>query len=176
MGGDVLKRLMVIVVPVLVVASVAVLGTGSAPIASASGAPCGTMTLSSTHYQHVIWVWMENNSAPSVIGAGDGDPYINSLADSCGLATNYHNISHPSLPNYIAATSGLGLSSLSIFTGDCTPSRRCSTTAASIFGQGESWRSYEESMPFACDRSDDVAAHYAVRHNPPPYYRKLEIL
>ena len=168
-GGNVLKRLIVIVVSVLVVAGVTVLGGGN-PIASASGAPCGTMPLSSTHYQHVIWIWMENHSASSVIGNG-GAPYINGLADSCGLATNYHNISHPSLPNYIAATSGLSLSSLSPFTGDCTPSKRCSTTAPSIFGQGETWRAYEDSMPSDCARRD--AGEYAVRHNPPPYYRHL---
>ena len=81
------------------------------------------MTLSSTHYQHVIWVWMENQPYSNIIGSPD-TPYINNLAGSCGLATNYHNISHPSLPNYIAATSGLGLGSLGTFSGDCNPSRQ----------------------------------------------------
>jgi hypothetical protein len=113
---------------------------------------------------------MENHSASTIIGS-DQAPYINSLVSSCGLATNYHNISHPSLPNYIAATSGLPLTSLSLFDGDCSASRRCSTTAPSIFGQGESWKAYEESMPKDCDRSN--SGEYAVRHDPPPYYRKL---
>ena len=89
----------------------------------------------------------------TIIGSGQA-PYINSLADSCGVATNYHNISHPSLPNYIAATSGLPLASLSVFDGDCDVSRSCSTTAPSIFGQGESWKAYEESMPKDCDRAE----------------------
>jgi phosphatidylinositol-3-phosphatase len=40
-------------------------------------------------------------------GSGSSSaPYINSLANGCGLATNYKAVSHPSLPNYIAATSG----------------------------------------------------------------------
>ncbi len=165
------RRAVFIVVGALVIAGLTVpLGEGSGSVASASGGPCGTMPLSSTHYQHVIWVWMENHSSSSIIGSNQA-PYINGLASSCGLATNYHNISHPSLPNYIAATSGLALGSLGVFSGDCNASRRCSTTASSIFGQGESWRAYEESMPSDCLRHD--LGDYAVRHNPPPYYRSL---
>jgi len=165
------KRAVFIVISVLVMAGVTVpLGFVGGSVASASGGPCGTMPLGSTHYQHVIWVWMENHSASDIIGSGNA-PYINDLANSCGLATNSHNISHPSLPNYIAATSGLPLASLGVFDGDCNVSRKCSTTAPSIFGQGESWKAYEESMPTDCDRSN--SGEYAVRHDPPPYYRKL---
>jgi phosphatidylinositol-3-phosphatase len=149
------------IVPVAVLAS--------SPSAAGPG-PCGTMALSSTHYQHVVWIWMENHSYASIVGSAQA-PFINSLASQCGLATNYHNISHPSLPNYVAATSGLPLGSLNRFVSDCSASRRCSTTAASIFGQGETWRAYEESMPKDCDKSG--AGEYAVRHNPPPYFKGL---
>jgi hypothetical protein len=117
-----------------------------------------------------VWIFMESHSYNSVIGASDA-PYINSLAGECGLATNYHNVSHPSLPNYISATSGLDLARLTPFTGDCDPSGACTTDTESIFAQGESWKAYEESMPSNCDRSD--AGNYAVRHNPPPYYTTL---
>jgi phospholipase C len=113
---------------------------------------------------------MENHSYDSVIGASNA-PFINSLAGKCGLATNYHNVTHPSLPNYISATSGLDLASLGPFTGDCDPTGACTTDTDSIFGQGESWKAYEESMPSNCDRSD--AGNYAVRHNPPAYYATL---
>jgi hypothetical protein len=138
--------------------------------AAASGQPCGTLALSATHYQHVIWVWMENHSYSTVVGASQA-PYINGLASACGLATNYHNISHPSLPNYVAGTSGLSLASLGPFIADCNPSRSCSTSAQSIFGQGESWKAYEESMGSDCARQN--SGEYAVRHNPPPYFRTL---
>jgi hypothetical protein len=133
------------------------------------------MSLSSTHYTHVVWVWMENHSYSGqggIIGDPTDAPYINnSLVPGCGLATNYFNISHPSLPNYIAATSGLPLGSLTSFVPDCSPSRKCETTTQSIFGQGESWKAYEESMPSNCDKKG--AGQYAVRHNPPPYYKGL---
>jgi hypothetical protein len=146
------------------------IGLWRGSVASAAGGPCGTMSLSSTHYQHVIWVWMENHSYSDIIGSGQA-PYINGLASSCGLATNYHNISHPSLPNYLGATSGLSLGSLVPFQGDCSPSRSCSTTTPSIFGQGESWKAYEESMTKNCNKKN--GGEYAVRHNPPPYYKGL---
>jgi hypothetical protein len=132
--------------------------------------PCGSRSVPSTSYTHVIWVFMENHSYSDIIGSSQA-PYINSLVKACGLATNYHNITHPSLPNYIGATSGLPLSLLLAFTSDCSPSVACSTSAASIFGQGESWKAYEESMPTSCDPSN--AGEYAVRHNPPPYYTTL---
>jgi len=148
------------------VSAFAASGHGAAP----STGPCGTVTTAPT-YKHVIWIWMENHSYGDIIGNTSQAPYINSLAAECGLATNYHNISHPSLPNYIAGTSGLSVSQIKQFKSDCNPSKHCSTTAPSIFGQGESWAAYEESMPSACAQSN--SGEYAVRHNPPPYYSTL---
>jgi hypothetical protein len=121
-------------------------------------------------YRHVIWIWMENHSYGSIIGSRAA-PYVNSLAARCGLATNYHNISHPSLPNYVGGTSGLGFTSLQKFTPDCDPTAGCRTAAPSIFSQGETWKAYEESMPAGCGARN--SGEYAVRHNPPPYYSAL---
>ncbi len=148
-------------------------GIAAAGTAPAGSGPCGTAA-GTPAYQHVIWIWLENHSYSEIIGTGSA-PYINSLAARCGLATNYHNVTHPSLPNYLAATSGLAMS----VTGglpwlsytDCAPGPLCSTAAASIFGQGESWRAYQESMPAPCYKSD--SGQYAVRHNPPAYYTSL---
>lgn len=148
-------------------ASPAAASPTAAPVAATG--PCGTLAAPPS-YTHVIWVWMENHSYDTIIGSSQA-PYINSLAGQCGLATNYHNISHPSLPNYIAATSGLGLASIKKFDTDCNPSKHCSTSAPSIFGQGETWKAYEESMPSNCATAN--SGPYAVRHNPPPYYSTL---
>jgi len=142
-------------------------GVASPPPASG---PCGTAT-AAAGYKHVIWVWMENHSYSTIIGSSQA-PYINALAKHCGLATNYHNISHPSLPNYISATSGLGYTSIAKFDRDCNPVPGCTTKAKSIFAQGETWKAYEESMPANCDKSN--SGEYAVRHNPPPYYTTLK--
>jgi phosphatidylinositol-3-phosphatase len=139
-----------------------------APTAAASG-PCG-MQATAPGYKHVIWIWMENHSYNTIIGSSRA-PYINSLATECGLATNYHNVSHPSLPNYVSATSGLGYRAIAKFDRDCNPVPGCVTPAASIFGQGETWKAYEESMPSNCYKAN--SGKYAVRHNPPPYFTGL---
>ncbi len=124
-------------------------------------------------YTHVIWIFMENHSYGTIIGSKQA-PYLNSLAGECGLAANYHNITHPSLPNYMAATSGVGYPSLVKFETDCNPSGSCVNPAPGIFGQGETWRAYEETMPSNCDKANGGAGgNYAVRHNPPPYYTTL---
>lgn len=166
-----MRRRLIGLVAGLSAATIGLVAGGPAPAATAAAAtnPCGTMTAAPT-YTHVVWIWMENHSYSDIIGSSQA-PYINSLATQCGLATNYHNISHPSLPNYIAGTSGLALSSLKKFDTDCSPSKHCSTSSPSIFGQGETWKAYEESMPSNCAPSN--SGEYAVRHNPPPYYITL---
>ena len=148
----------------------ALMAIGGASAQAGSG-PCGTSTSATPTYSHVIWILEENHSYGDIIGNTAQAPYINGLANECGLATNYHNISHPSLPNYVGMTSGLGLSGLTQFSSDCNPSHKCTTSAPSIFGQTPSWKAYEESMPANCYRKN--SGEYAVRHNPPPYFSTL---
>jgi hypothetical protein len=131
--------------------------------------PCGT-TAKPGSYKHIIWIFMENHSYPNIIGSSQA-AYINTVAKECGSATNYHNITHPSLPNYIAATSGLPLSSVQAFLPDCSPATGCNTATKSIFGQVKTWKSYEENMPSNCARTN--AGNYAVRHNPATYFTAL---
>jgi len=52
--------------------------------------------------QHVFVIVMENTSLASALQA----PSISSLASKYTLATNYRAVSSPSLPNYLALTSG----------------------------------------------------------------------
>jgi phosphatidylinositol-3-phosphatase len=132
--------------------------------------PCGRLS-APPDYQHVVWIWMENHTYSSIIGSSEA-PYLNSIAAKCGLATNYHNVTRPSLPNYIAATSGLGYRGLEKFMPNCNPRPGCRrTSATSIFDQGRTWKAYQESMPSNCYRKN--AGLYVVRHNPPPYYTGL---
>jgi phospholipase C len=121
---------------------------------------CGALAAHPAHISHVVWVVMENRSYSEVVGA----PYIKMLSSQCGLATNYHNVSHPSQPNYIAMTSGRPLAALP--TTDCPTF--CPISGASIFTQARSWRVYAESMPGNCVRHD--AKSYVVHHTAAPYY------
>jgi len=155
--------------PLLVGAPAAAASITTGGAAAAASGPCGTLA-SPPAYRHVIWVWLENHSYSTIIGSPRA-PYLNSLATECGQATNYHNITHKSLANYIGATSGLGYAALAKFTGDCSPLPGCVTSAPSIFGQGETWKAYQESMPANCARKN--SGDYLVHHNPPPYFTGL---
>jgi len=127
--------------------------------------PCGWRT--SAKYRHVIWIWMENRTYTSVLGSGSSAPKLASYAGKCGLATNYYAITHPSLPNYLAATSG----STGGIRTDCAPSS-CPQKRSSVFGQiqaaGGQWRAYNESMPSNCFQS--ATSSYAPKHNPAAYF------
>ena len=129
-------------------------------------APCGIVSTPPRNVDHVIWIWMENKSSDKIIGSPSA-PYENRLAAACGLATNYHAVAHPSLPNYIAATSG----STQGITDDEPPSSH-PLDVASIFSQlkamGKTWRSYQESAPANCALTS--SGLYAVKHDPAPYY------
>jgi hypothetical protein len=106
---------------------------------------------------------MENQAYSRVIGAHDA-PYLNALAASCGLATRFSAEAHPSLPNYLAMTSG----STHGVADDDGPGAH-PVAGPSIFSQlGSRWRALDESMPRACALAN--AGHYAVRHNPAAYY------
>jgi hypothetical protein len=116
-----------------------------------------------------MWVFMENESLVSIIGAQDA-PYASLLARRCGLAANYTAITHPSLPNYLAATGGTTAG----VTDDGEPSAH-PIAGASIFSQLDArhmtWRAYAESMPRPCDTV--TSGLYAARHNPAVYYTSI---
>lgn len=52
--------------------------------------------------KHVFLIVMENKPAKEALSG----PFTASLAATYGLADNYHAITHPSVPNYLALTSG----------------------------------------------------------------------
>jgi phosphatidylinositol-3-phosphatase len=139
-------------------------GTGASASAAKTSAPCGRASHAPT-WRHVIVIVMENHGYSQVHGHS---PALDRLAASCGVATGYRAISHPSLPNYIALTSG-GTQGIS---DDCSPSPGCSPAVPSIFGQvGADWKSYAEAMPSPCYR--ESSGDYSVRHNPAVYYSQL---
>jgi phosphatidylinositol-3-phosphatase len=136
-------------------------GTGP----TASTPPPGTPRAASP-VSHVVWIVMENKGYAQVIGS-PGAPYENGLASSYGLATDMSAVSHPSLPNYVALTSG----STQGVADDAGPSSH-PLGATSVFAQMHGdWRSLEESMPAPCVRAS--GGDYAVRHNPAVYYTSI---
>ena len=125
--------------------------------------PCATST--TANYSHVVWIVLENVGY-SLVGSPRA-PYFNALAGECGLATNDLAVAHPSLPNYLALTSG----STQGVTDDAEPASH-PLAVANIFSQLRTkWRAYAESMPSPCDRV--TSGTYAARHNPVVYYTNV---
>ncbi len=132
------------------------------------GDPCGAATSPPADgWAHVVWVVFENKTYDDVIGSPNA-PYINALAGKCGLATSFYAESHPSLPNYIAMTSG----STQGVIDDAEPAAH-PLDVSTIFSQlgSDGWRSLEESMPSNCYLANSGV--YAVRHNPAAYYTNI---
>ena len=94
---------------------------------------------------HVIVVMEENRSFEQIIGS-PAAPFLNRLSAHGTLLTDYHAVTHPSLPNYVALLSGR------------TPLRRdcfaCTFTGPTLVDQLEarhiSWAAYLEGLPRPC--------------------------
>jgi phosphatidylinositol-3-phosphatase len=116
----------------------------------------------------VVVVVMENREAGEVLGNA-GAPYINSLARRYALARASYAVAHPSLPNYLALTSG----STHGVRSDCTS---CRVRSANIVDQLEaahiSWRAYLEEVPAPCF-TGAASGGYVKRHNPFAYYEDI---
>jgi len=133
-------------------------------ISARSSVPPSSSTL--PDFDHVFVVVEENKSYSQIIGSSSA-PYINSLASKYGLATNYHAVRHPSLPNYLTMIGG---STFGITT-DCSPSTcpiNARNLADSIEASGRNWKGYMELMPVACGTA--TSGNYAPKHNPFVYF------
>ena len=75
---------------------------------SSALAACGssTTTAAAPEQKHIFYIMMENHGTDQIIGNTADAPYINQLASQYGVAMNYYGVTHPSLPNYLAAISG----------------------------------------------------------------------
>lgn len=122
----------------------------------------------------VLVVVEENHSYSQM---KNGMPFLSSLSEEYGYATNWTALRHPSEPNYIAMVGG---STFGI-TDDKAPGVNSGRigSAGSVFDQalaaGKTAATYAESMPKNChpydypDRSLGKPT-YAVRHNPWVYF------
>jgi phosphatidylinositol-3-phosphatase len=123
--------------------------------------------LPASQASHVVLMVLENAEYGDVIGNASA-PYVNVLARRYGLMTQSFATAHPSLPNYLALTSG----STQGIESDCTG---CSVSAVNIVDQLEatrvSWRAYLEGVPGPCFGGATASAGgYAKKHNPFIYF------
>jgi phosphatidylinositol-3-phosphatase len=121
------------------------------PLAGPSSAPARP---------EVVVIAMEN-TAPQVALA---QPYLASLADRALVFSSFRAVAHPSLPNYLAFTSGQtwSIRDDGYYVLPVGRDLGAQLTAAQI-----PWRAYMEGMERGCL---DSPAPYAVKHNPFAYY------
>lgn len=136
-------------------------GTATSPIA---------FTVTAPSRPHVMVIMLENQGYAATLGTCSADPYLCSLAGQYASATAWYGAAHPSLPNYLAVTTGStqGCTSDTCFGPYTVPSLGGQLTAA-----GVPWTAYMESMPSACyagkwapPGASGSTAAYAEKHNP----------
>ncbi len=144
-------------------------------------------------FSHVFVIMEENTSLSTLTTAIDDNaaPNFAKLRASYASGTEYHGVTHPSLPNYIALTSGSpqgvacdckaepGQGTCSALTcnlalGSCTCTQAVTNLADQLEAANKTWTAFGEGMGTPCNLIDSAANSYAVRHVPFLYYDDIQ--
>ncbi len=118
-------------------------------------------------FDHIVVIMLENHSDKSVVG-DPAAPSITQYAREYAYASNFYGVTHPSLPNYIAITSGSNWYSNS---DDPTQRFQHWNLVDELEAHGISWKAYMQGLPspgFAGNfyPSSENKALYVIRHDP----------
>jgi phosphatidylinositol-3-phosphatase len=115
------------------------------------------------NFQHVFVIMMENTGYDALIGNPNA-PWINQAAATYGLATNYFGVTHPSQPNYIAATSG----STNGVPDDNDITINVPNIVDQLEANGKTWKAYMQSLSLCTTKLDHACGNqlYERKHNP----------
>ncbi|HEX2893804.1 MAG TPA: alkaline phosphatase family protein [Marmoricola sp.] len=158
------------IIPVVLAVSVTAL-LAAATAQASPGQPSGQAAHRDAHagapYDHLFVIMLENHSKSSVIDDPNA-PYMTHLAHEYAMADHYYGVTHPSMPNYVAAIAGdnFGLQ-------DDDDQNVVNLTRPNLVDQLEAryvpWDAYMETLPpdklarFSPDSSNPL---YAKKHNP----------
>jgi hypothetical protein len=142
-------------------------------IVSAAGPTRATIppsrTTTDSSPAHIVVIVFENKEADGIMSPHSSARFFRSLARASITLTRLFAIRHPSLPNYLALTSG----STHGVTSDCTG---CLVEGTNLVDQLEgaslSWKAYMESIPEPCS-TVAVDGKYVMKHNPFMYYTDI---
>jgi acid phosphatase len=133
-----------------------------------------------------VFVILMENTTKSTLDSASNTPWLKAAAKSYATGSDYHGVAHPSLPNYLALTSGSdqGVGC------DCEPVGSacafcasfafptgcgCKQTATHLGDQldtaGKTWKAYAESMGTPCNPTG--AGSWAPKHMPFLYYDNM---
>lgn len=126
---------------------------------------------SNNSFKHVFIIMMENTGFATLIGNPNA-PWINAAAQKYGLATNYFGVTHPSQPNYIAATSG----STNGVVNDNDTTINVSNIVDQLEAHGKSWKAYMQSFSLCATPLDHACGNqlYERKHNPFISYQDVQ--
>jgi acid phosphatase len=97
-------------------------------------------------------------------------PYINRLARAYAYDVDWYGVSHPSLPNYLAVTSGGYWGCRS---DACALDSYTENNLGNQLDRADiPWGAYMESMPSDC-YARSTSGEYAAKHDPFVYYRDI---
>jgi hypothetical protein len=109
-------------------------------------------------FDHVFLIMMENTNFDQVIGDTHDAPFINGLAASGTLLTNYSGVYHPSDENYLAIAGGNTFVQGAIYFPNIHVDAK--TIADELEAQGKTWRAYEQGMGVPCNHHDNYDPYY----------------
>ena len=162
---------------------------------SANGLPICRAPSGIPLFSHLFVFLLENTSWSTLHDdAATNTPYLHGLLQTAAYGTDYHGVTHPSLPNYLALTSGsVGVQAAGAPVAcDCGPKgttcKGCTLLSGQVFpcdceqkaqhlgdqldAAGKGWRDYGQSMGAPCNLTDN--GPYAARHIPFLYYENVQ--
>ena len=110
-------------------------------------------------FGHVFILVEENADYNAVIG-DSSMPYLNGLARTYGLATQYYANAHPSIGNYFMMTVGDTITNDDGYSGIVSGDN----VVRALVAAGKTWKSYAEDLPCVGYRGAGVG-RYARKHN-----------
>ena len=154
-----------------VVAVAFALGAVVGPVAASAGPASGSSRSDPRPgvppLKHVFVIMMENTSYDDLLSpSNQNTAFIQQLAANNGLATNYFGVTHVSLPNYIAATSGQTWGSNSDDVAQA-PAFDHQNLVDQLEAAGVSWKAYMENLPSPGDPVTQTPDGLYVRKHDP---------
>lgn len=142
----------------------------AAPTSGRSESPGRQDSVHSAPLDRIFVLMLENHSQSSVIDDPNA-PYLTSLAHTYAMADHYYGVTHPSMPNYLAAIAGdnFGIQ-------DDNDQNVVNLDRANLVDQLEShhvsWDAYMDTLPankldrFGPTVNGATVSLYAKKHNP----------
>jgi phospholipase C len=114
-------------------------------------------------FQHVFIIMMENTGFDHLLGNPDA-PWINQAVQTYGVAGQYYGVTHPSQPNYVAATAGTTAG----VPNDNDVTVNLPNIVDQLEAQNVTWKGYMQSYSLCTTKLDHACGNqlYERKHNP----------